>query len=133
MARSNIGTKFERFNYAPKNAISIANYCSSCSRTHSSRAQRSPFLPLPKRKNTSTVHRVVMCVGDKGTVCRHLWILRVLHAAPSDSPPFLQLQCMNSRDTRRWTFDPRGRATRQFWVISFIKGGLIIVFVAHKE
>lgn len=71
MARSSIGTKFERFNYAPKNAISIANCCTSCFRTHSSRAQRSSFLPLQK-KYTSTVRRVVMCVGDKGTVCRHL-------------------------------------------------------------
>lgn len=100
---------------------------------HTPPGHRDPLSFLCLREKTSTVHRVVMCVGDKGTVCRHLWILRVLHAAPSDSPPFLQLQCMNSRDTRRWTFDPRGRATRQFWVISFIKGGLIIVFVAHKE
>lgn len=51
---------------------------------HTPPGHRDPLSFLCLREKTSTVHRVVMCVGDKGTVCRHLWILRVLHAAPND-------------------------------------------------
>lgn len=39
---------------------------------HTPPGHRDPLSCLCRKKYTSTVRRVVMCVGDKGTVCRHL-------------------------------------------------------------